>query len=79
MQSAQLRRALDIAPKNDEATRLNPPKQIGGFGIEFGPGHAGKEWPKESDVTLESVDRRIVIHTVARLNSIMPAENKKRI
>ena len=39
---AQLRRALDIAPEQDESTRLNPPKKIRGFMIEFGSGHAGE-------------------------------------
>ena len=38
---AQLRRALDISPEEDESTRLNSPKQIGGFMIEFGSGYAG--------------------------------------
>ena len=41
-EAAQLRRALDIAPEHDETARLNPPKQIRGFMIEFGSGHAGE-------------------------------------
>ena len=34
-QLAQLRRALDVAPEQDETTRLYAPKQFHGFRVEF--------------------------------------------
>jgi hypothetical protein len=42
-QLAQLRRAFDVAPEQDETARLYAPKQFHGFGVEFFTGNARED------------------------------------
>ena len=42
-QLPQLRRRLDVSPKQNERTRLDAAERGGGRGVEFDTGHAGHQ------------------------------------
>ena len=81
-QLPQLRRAFDVAPEKNESAGLDLAEKRGGFGIEFGSGHASEEQLTEHGVGsfMEGGELRIFAKTIIpRLNCAAVAEKNRRL